>query len=212
MKKLVDKLGSSSSDDDKEVALTDIINHLNEHPLKLDNLKHELIAARGIEGCIAPLYTIMKNLDFIPESSTPDKLPSCVYRGEKRNPFEIVAHGGFIALGKSKSVVWHKALTSESIYVSTSSYLSIALEFACKYDANWVYKIKSNDGICTNDFLAPVKVHDDEHEIIFPYQVPTSQIEGVAIVVHHDSLATEFFPLDQTQKIVDAMRKLGIPY
>ncbi|MBD8570709.1 hypothetical protein IFT86_16935 [Pseudomonas syringae] len=211
MKDLVNKLCLSLSDDEIAGAITAIVEHLNEHPSNLENLKVELIAALGKNGrYIACLYTIMKELDFIPPRSSQSKLPLYVFRGDKKNPFEVVAQGGFIAYGTSKNIVSHKFFTSESLYVSTSKDLSIALEFAHSHNANWIYKIKSDNGICTNDFLAPVELHQDEEEVIFPHRVPTSQIEGVAIVADLNSLATKFFPLDAVQEIKDAMRDLGI--
>jgi len=215
MKELVSKLCLSLTDKDKTGALADIIKHINAHPLELEDLKlelkSELVAARWEDGKdVSCLYTIMKGLDYIPQKSSQSKLPMYVYRGDKKNPFEVVADGGFKALGKSKNIIYHKSFTCESLYVSTSKSLHIALEFAHSNNANWVYKIKSNNGICTNDFLTPVKLHQDEDEVVFPYEVQMSQIDGVAIVADLDSLATAFFPLNAIQAIEDAMRDLGI--
>ncbi|WJD61548.1 scabin-related ADP-ribosyltransferase [Pseudomonas kurunegalensis] len=211
MKRLVEKLESSLSDDDTTAALQDIIYHINNHPSELDKLKHELIARRGVGGCIAPLYAILKDLDFIPSVTAKQKLPACVYRGESRNPFEILKVGGFRPLGTQKGVIRHKAFTSESIYISATRSLPIAIEFASQHGSKWVYKLKPDNGICVNDFLHPVTLHQAEMEIIFPHHVPVEQIQGVAIADTYNSLATQFFTLDQTQQIRKAMINYGIP-
>lgn len=148
------------------------------------------------------LGSVFRGIDIIPEPSSKSVLPEYVYRGCALNPEQVIKANGYSYKSGESNLVKHQESTIKSIYISATTNMHIAREFACQYPGRWVYKISTENAVCVNDYFAPYYVHHGEGEVVFINELPLSQIKGVAWAKDWDEMATDFYPIDQWMNLV----------
>ena len=156
------------------------------------------------------LGEVFSNIDVLPVPSDKKTLPDYVYRGCKLNPEQVIKADGYSYLSGESNLMKHQESTVKSIYISATSNMRIAREFACQYPGRWVYKISTENAVCVNDYFAPYYVHHGEGEVAFINKLPLSQIKGVAWAKDWDEMATDFYPIGQWKNLLIELVKKGI--
>lgn len=161
------------------------------------------------------LHAVLSGVTVPPKTCSPDKLPNFLYRGCYLSPSTLKKQNGYLRKTGERSLYKHQESTLKSVYISTTSELSIACEFAMQSDrrgdgcgGHWVYKIKPDGSSSCNDHFAPIRLHSSEHEYVFTEQLLYSQIVGVAWARDCDNLATNFYaPDDEIGILLDLLSK-----
>ena len=156
------------------------------------------------------LGSVFRGIDILPEPSDKGVLPEYVYRGCKLNPQQVIQANGYYFKSGESNLMKHQESTVKSIYISATTNMQIAREFACQHPGRWVYKISTENAVCINDYFAPYHVHHGEGEVAFINELPLSQIKGVAWAKDWDSMATEFYPIDNWKQLCIKLVELGI--
>lgn len=198
MRDLLLEYQNAKHDESKIKILNEIMKMVANTNSGLDILKRCIYDVGHSNKFNSLLYYVFGRLDFIPEPTDIEKLPRVVYRGTEIPPSQVIKNDGFKKKYGSKCVLKHKKETGSSIYVSTSKNIKIAMEHACQFPSKWVYKIVPLGGICTSSFFDPFDYYRMEEEVIFPYEIPLSQIKEVAIARDWDNFETDFYPLQCT--------------
>lgn len=184
-------------------------------PTKHATLQDKFLKIKTDSRDLAFLRHVYEKIEAIPSSNFPLETSAIVYRGTPTPPDMVLKNGGIsVPQIGTKSIMKHKSDTAGSVYVSTSESLGIALEHACQrqHEQKFVYKINASGGIRTNDYLAPLSIHNVEQEVVFAGTIPLRQILGVAYAVRVDKLATEFYPLEQVGKFYDELATQNLIY
>lgn len=171
----------------------------------------QCLPATGLQPAESTLlYKVHEALEVVPPASDPSVLPQFVYRGEELSPIQVIINNGFSQKSGTKSILRHKMDTGISIYVSTSKDIHIAMEHACRFSPKFVYKIRSTGGICTSEYLKPIEFHSVEQEVVFPYELPASQVMEVAVARDDRTLATGFYSMADHESLIRELLLLGI--
>jgi len=156
------------------------------------------------------LGQVFKNIKVLPKPSDKSILPEYVYRGCSLNPEQVIKAKGYSFNTGESNLMEHQLSTIKSIYISATSDIGIAREFACKHSGRWVYKISTENAVCVNDYLAPYHVHQGEGEVVFINQIPLSQIKAVAWAKDYREMATDFYPIEQRKELLVELVQKGI--
>lgn len=76
------------------------------------------------------LSSVLQKITVPPEKSKAHDLPKFLYRGCSLNPLQLRRQNGYCRLDGERSLYKHQMATGRSIYISATSKLSIACEFA----------------------------------------------------------------------------------
>jgi hypothetical protein len=156
------------------------------------------------------LGKVFINIDVLPKPSDKNILPDYAYRGCALSPEQIIKAKGYHFNSGETNLMKHQESTVKSIYISTTSDIKIAREFACQYAGKWVYKVSTENAVCVNDYFSPYYVHHGEGEVAFISELPLSQIKGVAWAKDWDKMATDFYPIQEWEALLFELVAKGI--
>lgn len=156
------------------------------------------------------LGSVFRGINILPEPSSKSVLPEYVYRGCGINPEQVIKENGFCYNSGESNLMKHQESTIKSIYISATTNMQIAREFACQHPDHWVYKISTQNSISVNDYFSPYYLHHGEGEVVFIKEIPLYQIKGVAWAKDWDVMETDFYPIDQWMSLVSELANKGI--
>lgn len=163
----------------------------------------------------ALLAGVLRAVTVAPKKCKPRELPDCLYRGCNISPPMLRKEGGYHRAEGERSLFKHQESTVRSVYISTTTELTIACEFAMQSirkqggGGNWVYKIDPVGAASCNEHFSPITLHDSENEYVFTHHLPVSKIIGVAWAEDIETLATDFYPFDQDLQLLKELVCLG---
>lgn len=161
------------------------------------------------------LSSVLQKITVPPEKSKAHDLPKFLYRGCSLNPLQLRRQNGYCRLDGERSLYKHQMATGRSIYISATSKLSIACEFAMQSErrgggGHWVYRISPINASSCNDHLSPLRLHASESEYVFTKHLPFEQIESVAWARNCDELETDFYSIDDAHYLLRELVIKGI--
>ncbi|MCP4056509.1 scabin-related ADP-ribosyltransferase [Pseudoalteromonas sp. Angola-18] len=156
------------------------------------------------------LGSVFRGINILPEPSSKSVLPKYVYRGCGINPEQVIRANGFYYNSGESNLMKHQESTIKSIFISATTNMQIAREFACQHPGRWVYKISSHNSISVNDYFSPYYLHQGEGEVVFIKKVPLHHIKGVAWAKDWDVMETDFYPIDQWASLVSELVNKGV--
>ncbi|APD92130.1 hypothetical protein BM525_19805 (plasmid) [Alteromonas mediterranea] len=159
--------------------------------------------------------SVLQKITVPPEKSKAHDLPKSLYRGCSLNPLQLRRQNGYCRLDGERSLYKHQMATGRSIYISATSKLSIACEFAMQSErrgggGHWVYQINPINASSCNDHLSPLRFHAGESEYVFTKHLPFEQIESVAWARNCDELETDFYSIDDAHYLLRELVIKGI--
>ncbi|MGH1372134.1 MAG: RHS repeat-associated core domain-containing protein [Cellvibrionaceae bacterium] len=112
------------------------------------------------------------------------------YRGDTRPP-ETIFSEGFQTKGDNTDLYQYAAVNTPSIYLSTTTNIDVAVEFATKYGCcdGYVYAVRSSNGIDVNRTLGSQSPWPEEAEIAIPHGAKSDQILGATFVSANETFA-----------------------
>lgn len=112
------------------------------------------------------------------------------YRGDTRPP-ETIFPEGFQTKGGNTDLYQYAAVNTPSIYLSTTTNIDVAVEFATKYGCcdGYVYAVRSSNGIDVNRTLGSQSPWPEEAEIAIPHGAKSEQILGATFVSANETFA-----------------------
>jgi hypothetical protein len=159
------------------------------------------------------LASVLRRLTVRPESTAPNKLPEFLYRGCLVSPNEILEQDGYLRTAGERSLFQHQESTGRSVFISATSELAMACEFAMKgareQKGQWVYKIQPKNAVSCNEYFSPYSIYSSENEYVFIERLPAAQIVGVAWAKNADELGTDFYALQQHNLLIRDMVDRG---
>lgn len=210
VKSLIEDYRSRNTEENRTALASDIAKIIENDISKLKEFRGFILSNDQPLKDHDLLYKVFQALEVVPETSPKSFLPDYVYRGDRLSPLQMIQNGGITLSQGTRSILKHKMATATSIYVSTSKSLNVAIEHACQFPVKFVYRIAPIGGICTNSFLSPIEFQNIEEEVVFPFQLPIDQIKEVAVAKGRDTLATEFYPMENHMDLMAELIDLGI--
>ncbi len=156
------------------------------------------------------LRDVISHITVFPSENKNSEIQT-LYRGCNANPQVLIERDGYTRNNGQRILYEHQSSTQKSIFISATTELNIACEFACQGEAgNWVYRIAPGKALSCNEYFSPIHLHFSEHEYVFVRRLPVSQITDIAWALDTHGQVTDFYPLHEHMKLSEDLIKRGI--
>lgn len=160
------------------------------------------------------LASVLQNITVEPQVCSSSEVPKTLYRACNATPMELIDSHGYCRPTGEKSLLKHQQSTVRSIFISTSSDLKVACEFAstnlCNGKLGFVYQINPKGAASCHQYLHPYRFYQSENEYVFTRHLPLENILGVSWVKSSTELATRFYKLEQHKQLIVELINLGL--